>query len=182
MKRSTLMLIVLATLLLSVQVEASKSDDFGSIVKMIEQFYNVKHTGVPFVAKAGIKVFSTAARIKGGTAKQIAEAGSVKVAVFENQSFNTRSDFTRFRTMLNENLRDSWTPLVQTLSSTDRDQCYVFIREAGEKFNVVVITIESQDGTVVQVTVSPKNLLLLLKDPEGMGKSISDEATTTDQD
>ena len=182
MKSSKLPLLVIATVLFSVRIVVAGSDDFGSIVKVIERFYNVKHTGIPFVAKAGIKVGSTVARVKGGTARRIAEAGSVKVAVFENQSFDAGSDFTRFRTILNETLRDSWTPLVQTLSATDHDQCYVFLREAGDKFHVLVITIESKDATVVQVTVSPQNLLLLLKDPEGMGKSISDEATTYDQE
>ena len=66
---------------------------------MIEQFYGVKHNGIPFLAKAGMKVATTAARIKGGQAKRIAEAGSIKLAVFENQEFN--GDFTKFRTSLN---------------------------------------------------------------------------------
>ena len=42
--------------------------DFNSVVKMIEQFYGVKHIGIPFLAKAGMKVATTAARIKGGQA------------------------------------------------------------------------------------------------------------------
>src|ERR687890_469703 len=110
----------------------AKDDDFKSVVKMIEKFYGVKHQGIPFLAKAGMKVATTAARIKGGTARRIAEAGSVKVAIFE-------------------------------------DQAYIFVREAGDKFNVLVITIAQREGTVVQVTLSPKNLALLMKDPEGTG-------------
>src|SRR5215207_4331189 len=66
----------------------ANGDDFNSVVKMIEQFYRVKHVGIPFLAKAGMKVATTAARIKGGEAKRIAEAGSVKLAVFEDQDFN----------------------------------------------------------------------------------------------
>lgn len=31
----------------------AKGDDFKSVVKMIEQFYGVKHQGIPFLAKAG---------------------------------------------------------------------------------------------------------------------------------
>ena len=55
---------------------AVKGDDFGSVVKMIEQFYRVKHQGIPFFAKAGMKAATTAARLKGGAARQLAEAGS----------------------------------------------------------------------------------------------------------
>lgn len=158
----------------------AKGDDFKSVVQMIEQFYGVKHQGIPFLAKAGMKVARTAARIKGGAAKRIAEAGSIKLAVFENQEFN--GEFSKFRTTLNAALTASWMPLVQTLSAAGEEQTYIFLREAGEKFNVLVITIAQRDATVVQVTLSPKNLALLMKDPEGTGRAITEEATIIDQE
>jgi len=127
-----------------------------------------------------MKVARTAARIKGGTAKRIAEAGSIKLAVFENQAFD--GELTKFRSTLNAALNDTWMPLVQTLSATNEEQVYIFLREAGEKFNVLVITIAERDATVVQVTLSPKNLALLMKDPEGTGKAITEEATIIDQE
>ena len=167
-------------LLLAPHVVQAKGDDFNSVVKMIEQFYGVKHEGIPFLAKAGMKVARTAARIKGGEAKRIAEAGSIKLAVFENQDFN--GEFTKFRSTLNAALNQTWSPLVQTLSATDGEQVYIFMREAGDKFNVLVITIAQRDATVVQVTLSPKNLALLMKDPEGTGKAITEEATIIDQE
>jgi hypothetical protein len=47
---------------------------------------------------------------------------------------------------------------------------------------VLVITIEQRDATVVQVTLSQKNLALLLKDPEGTAAAITQEATINDQE
>jgi hypothetical protein len=158
----------------------AKGDDFNSVVKMIEQFYGVKHEGIPFLAKAGMGVARTAARIKGGTAKQIAEAGSIKLAVFEDQTF--AGDFMKFRGTLNAALSDTWTPLVQNLSGTSAEQNYIFTREVGEKFNVLLISIEQREATVLQVTLSPKNFLRLLKDPEGTGKALAEEATLIDQE
>jgi hypothetical protein len=149
-------------------------------VKLIEHFYGVKHQGIPFLAKAGMKVTTTAAKIKGGSARRLAEAGSVKVAFFEDQTF--AGDFTRFRSSLNAALSQTWTPLIQTLSATDKEQTYIFVREADAKYNVLVITIEQREATVVQVTLSPQNLLLLMKDPEGTGKNITQEATIIDQE
>jgi len=171
--------VVMSLLLAAVAVQA-KGDDFNSVVKMIEQFYGVKHQGIPFLAKAGMGVARTAARIKGGEARRIAEAGSVKLAVFEDQDFN--GEFTKFRGTLNSALNATWSPLVQTLSATDGEQVYIFVREAGEKFNVLLVTIDKRDATVIQVTLSPKNLALLMKDPEGTGKAISEEATLIDQE
>lgn len=180
MKAIATRILVAAMILTTANVVHAKGDDFNSVVKMIEQFYHVKHVGIPFLAKAGMKVATTAARIKGGEAKRIAEAGSVKLAVFENQDFN--GDFVKFRSSLNQALNVTWMPLVQTLSADDEEQVYIFLKDAGDKFNVLVITIEQRDATVVQVTLSPKNLARLLKDPEGTGKAITEEATISDQE
>jgi hypothetical protein len=180
MKAIAIRTLVVAMLLTTANVVQAKGDDFNSVVRMIEQFYRVKHVGLPFLARAGMKMATTAARMKGGEAKRIAEAGSVKLAVFEDQAFN--GDFTKFRGSLNEALNLTWMPLVQTLSPKDAEQVYIFLKDAGDKFNVLVITIEQRDATVVQVTLSPKNLALLLKDPEGTGKAITQEATINDQE
>src|SRR5215813_1834534 len=122
--------IVIALVLFSIPVYAS-GDDFNSVVKMIERFYRVKHQGIPFLARAGMKIGTTAARIKGGEAKRIAEAGSIKLAVFEDQAFN--GDFTKFRASLNGALNDTWMPLIQTLSAQGADQNYIYLRTTGEK-------------------------------------------------
>jgi hypothetical protein len=175
----TKIFIAVALVMFATPVQA-KDDDFKSVVKMIEQFYRVKHQGIPFLAKAGMKVATTAARIKGGQAKRIAEAGSIKLAVFEDQDFN--GDFIKFRASLNGTLSLTWIPVIQTLSATTEDQTYIFLRSTGEKFNVLVITIAQRDATVVQATLSPKNLALLMKDPEGTGKAITEEATILDQE
>jgi hypothetical protein len=182
MKRiaSKIFIAVFVVCFTSLPVVHAKGDDFNSVVKMIEDFYRVKHVGIPFLAKAGMKVGTTAARIKGGTAKRLAEAGSIKLAVFENQEFN--GDFAKFRSSLNEALNVSWMPLIQTLSAAGEEQTYIFLRNAGDKTNVLVITIDGRDATVVQVTLSAKNLALLLKDPEGTGKAITEEATLIDQE
>lgn len=180
MKAIATRILVITLTLTTANTAAAKGDDFNSVVKMIEQFYRVKHVELPFLAKAGMKVATTAARIKGGQAKRIAEAGSLKLAVFEDQNFN--GDFIKFRNSLNEALNVTWMPLIQTLSATNEEQLYIFLKDAGEKFNVLVITIEQRDATVVQVTLSPRNLALLLKDPEGTGKAITEEATINDQE
>lgn len=180
MKAIATTILIVAFVLTPANVALATGDDFNSVVKMIEQFYRVKHEGLPFLAKAGMKVATTAARIKGGDAKRIAEAGSVKLAVFEDQKFD--GDVIKFRSSLNEALNVTWMPLIQTVSATDQEQVYIFLKDAGDKFNVLVITIDQRDATVVQVTLSPRNLALLLKDPEGTGKAITQEATINDQE
>ena len=180
MKAIATSILLVVMVLTTAIVAQAKGDDFNSVVKMIEQFYRVKHVGLPFLAKAGMKVATTAARIKGGEARRLAEAGSIKLAVFEDQEFD--GEVVKFRSSLNEALNVTWMPLVQTLSAAENEQVYIFLKDAGDKFNVLVITIDQRDATVVQVTLSPKNLALLLKDPEGTGKAITQEATINDQE
>jgi len=158
----------------------AKGDDFDSVVKMIEQFYGVKHESLPFLAKAGLKVVGAAAKVRGGDMKRFAEAGSIKVATFEDQDF--KGEFIAFRKSLNDAMSSTWMPLIQTFSATDEEQTYIFLREKVDKFNVLVVVIEQREATVVQATVSPKNVALLMRDPEQGAKAIAKEATITDQE
>jgi hypothetical protein len=158
----------------------AKGDDFKAAVKLVERFYGVKHKSIPFLARAGMKTATTVARIAGGPKRQLAEAGSIQVAYFEDQDFNPSGGLASFKATMNAVL-GSWSPLLHVASGKDEGQTHVYLRETGEKFNVLVVTIDGREGCVVQVTVSPKTLAILLKDPDEMGRAITAEATTDDQ-
>lgn len=181
-KLTTLLLAAVLVSLVHTSNAFAKGDEFGDVVKAIERFYHVKHKGIPFLAKAGIKTATVAARIAGGTKRRIAEAGSVKVAYFENQDFKSTDGFNSFKTMMNAMLAQSWSPLVQTLAPKDNEQTYVYLREQGAKFNVLVINLGHNEGSVIQVTLSPKALAALMKDPDEMGQTITAEAITDDEE
>lgn len=161
-------------------IAQAKGDDFNAAVKVVERFYGVKHKSIPFLARAGIKTATTVARIAGGQKRQIAEAGSVQVAYFEDQDFNPIAGFANFKATMNGVL-GSWSPLIQVASGKDEEQTHVYLRETGEKFNILVVTLDRREGCVVQITVSPKTLATLLKDPDDMGRAITADATTEDQ-
>jgi len=156
----------------------AKGDNFNDVVKVIERFYRVKHKGIPFLARAGMKTAVTAARIAGGSKRRLAEVGSVKVAYFEDQEFSSGNGPTAFRAAMNTALAESWNPLIQVMSPKDEEQVYIFLRDEGEKYKVLVITIERRDASVVQVTLSPSTLKKLIQDPNDMGRAINAEATT----
>jgi len=163
-----------------IDIVQARGDDFNAAVKTIERFYGVKHTSIPLLARAGIKTASAVARIAGGPKRQIAEAGSVRVAFFEDQDFSSKVGVATFKATMNAVL-GSWSPLVQVASGRDEEQTHVYLRENGEKFNVLVVTLDRREGCVVEITVSPRTLALLLKDTDGMGRAITEEATTDDQ-
>lgn len=155
-------------------------DGFNDAVKLIEQFYHVKHQSIPLLARAGMKAVRTAARIKGGEYKQIAEAGSVRVAFFEDQNFDSRGQIASFKASMQTALEREWSTLVQTLAPKDEEQTYIYVRDAGNKFHVLVVTIERHEATVVQATVAPEVLAQLMRDPNEMGKTLTQDATIKD--
>lgn len=158
----------------------AKGDDFGSVVKLIERFYHVKHKSIPLLARASMKAATTAMRIKGGEYKRLAEVGSAKVVFFEDQDFDSRGGMTSFKTSLTTAMSETWSPLIQTLAPKDEEQTYIFVRNAGAKFNVLVVTIERREAVVVQVDLKPDTLAMLLREPNEMGKEITSDATRDD--
>jgi hypothetical protein len=155
-------------------------DGFNDAVKAIEQFYHVKHQSIPLLARAGMKAMRTTARIKGGDYKRLAEAGSIRLALFEDQDFDSRGQIATFKASMQSILSANWSPLVQTLAPKNEEQTYIYLRGAGEKFHILVITIERHDATVVQATIAPEVLAQLMKDPNDMGKALTEDATIND--
>lgn len=181
MKAKLTILVIAAVVTCSFRASATAgSDGFSAAIKTIEQFYHVKHKSLPFLARAAVKAMTTAAKIRGGDYKRIAEAGSIRVAYFEDQTFNSRGQIATFKASLQSTLSPSWSPVVQNMAPQDEEQSHIYLREAGDKFHVLVITIARREGTVVQATLSPDALASLMRDPDQMGKAITDEATTSD--
>jgi hypothetical protein len=158
----------------------ARGDGFNEAVRTIEQFYHVKHQNIPLPARAGMKAVRTAARIKGGEYKRLAEAGSIRVAFFEDQNFDSRGQIAGFKAALQSTLIAEWSPLVQTLAPKNEEQTYIYLRDAGAKFSILVVTIERHEATVVLAAVTPEILAELMKDPGDMGKALTDDATIND--
>lgn len=181
MTRRLPMIVMLVALVMTQPFAVSADrDGFNQAVRAIEQFYHVKHQNIPLLARAGIKAVRTAAKIRGGQYKQIAEAGSVRVAFFEDETFDSRGQIATFKGLVQQALAGDWSALVQTLSPKSEEQTYVYVRDAGKNFSVLVITIEKHEATVVQATVAPQALADLMKSPDEMGKALTDEATISD--
>lgn len=180
MKKPLAFSLMVLALLSFVPFTEAKGDGFGEVVNLIEHFYHVKHQGIPLLARAGMKSVTTIARISGGRRRQLAEAGSVKVAYFEDQDFQSSGSYTSFKSSMNAALT-GWSPLIHSASFKDEEQSYIYIRNLGEKFSVMVVTIDRREAFVVQMNISPQNLAKLMQEPDEMGRTITSEATTDDQ-
>jgi len=164
-------LLASALLLVSLPV-AAKNVEMSDVVKLIETHYGVKHRGVPVLAKMGIKT----GQIIANQLTHYAEYGSVKFVYFEDQDFTPRIAVD-FASAMRGEMRPAWEPLVEVRLAQDSEQTYIYTREAGKFFRVLVVTIGARDATVVQAEVAPHKLMLLLKDPDTAGRTLTGEAS-----
>ena len=153
---------------------AAKGAGFNEAVKLIESHYGVKHKSLPLLARAGIKATGVVAR----RLTRYAEYGSVKLATFEDQDFSAPRGRTDFATSMRNTLQPDWMPLVQVRAQQDAEQTYIYTKEAGKFFKVLVINIGQRDATAVEMSVDARNLLLLMRDPDSMGQTLTDEAAS----
>ena len=135
------------------------------MVKAIEQFYHVKHQSIPLLARAGMKAVRTAARIKGGEYKQIAEAGSVRVAFFEDQNFDSRGQIATFKASMQTTLAQNGHSWSRPWRQRTRSRLTSTFAKPATSSTCWSSTIERHEATVVQATVAPECLAQLMKDP-----------------
>lgn len=146
---------------------AKDGADFGDVVKLIERHYGARHRGIPLIARAGIGVARKLTRY--------GEYGSFKLAVFEDQDFSADAR-GQLQARLRAAMEPFWSPLVQVRAERDSEQTYVYARDAGKFFKILVVSIQPRDATVVQADISPQKLALLMKDPDSAAKTVTDEA------
>src|SRR5947209_16014075 len=131
-RRLIQILMLLALLSLAQVSAAAQTGDYNAVVKLVENFYHVKHKGLPLIARVGMKV------------ARPSEVKSFKLATFENQGFSSAGQ-SDFHAAMKRTLGADWQPLVQIRSRANGEQTYVFTRDAGERIIVLVVTIERRD-------------------------------------
>lgn len=157
---------------LAPRAAAAKGTDFGGVVKLIESHYRVKHRAMPILARMGVK----ASRIVVSLTRY-SEYGSIKFAVFEDQDFSAPAGGADFAAVLHAALDPEWRPLVRVRTAGDAEQTYIYTRWSGKFFKILVVTIGRRDGVAVQLDVAPDKLAKLVRDPESIGQTLTDEAT-----
>ncbi len=166
MKRLIASTLVFVALLAVAPVAQAKGDDFGTVVKTVEQFYQVKHKSLPFFARVALKGLGVFGHIPVGSTRILKDAGSLKVAYFEDQEFHSSGTFERFRASIDAVLKNTWTPTVQVTRPKHHEQTYIYVRHAGEKVKVMIVNIAEREAGVVQFTLSPKNLAKFIRSDE----------------
>lgn len=159
----TVVAFVVAVAMVSGASQTVRADDpeFDALARHLKLRYNARRVSIPFLGLASFFV------------KIVRPAGveSFKVAIFEDLSFSPGTGDSDLRAAMRNVLSPEWQPLVR-VRSAGGEQVYVYVREAGENFKLMVLTIDRTDAVVARVKVSPKKLSEFLNNPRILGISL----------
>jgi hypothetical protein len=95
-----------------------------------------------------------------------AGAKHIDLAVFENLDLEGR---LRAGT-IERAVGASWTPFIRVRSDRNRETVYVYLRQVGHDWKLLLVAAERAEATVVQLLLNPDGLARWMADPEGCAR------------
>ncbi len=156
--------LVLSVVFVSAALPVSAKDDgYNSIVRHLKTHYSAKKVGIPFMwlAKLAVKVVKPAG------------VKSFSVTIFEDLKFRRDTLDTEMQAVMRNSMSEEWAPILR-VRTRDREQAYMYMREAGENVRIMLVTIDNDQAVVVRAKLNPDKLAEFLDDPKIFGISLGD--------
>ena len=134
--------------------------EFNGVVHAIEDHYGVRHMRIPFLSFA----MSFAARPAG--------VSGIRLAVFEDFHPSSASMHTSASTsedlqhVVEHSLGPDWRLFVRTRTQDDSDDVLIYVNLGEGKLQMMIVTIEPDEATVVEMNLSARALRRWLKEPK----------------
>jgi len=157
--------LILGALLALPAVARGKDRAFDEIVHRIESYYHKRP-----VRLMGLASFvASHARPEG--------VKNMKLAVFEDLEQNPPgSDFNSF---LDGVAGPEFQPFVRVLSNRDGERTYVYAKEAGDSWELLVIDLEQGEACVIQMQMKPEAMTDWFDEPARQARSSAHEAASS---
>ena len=125
---------------------AATDDDFGQIVNRMETRYHVRRNYRFLMGLAGMTVRMT----------HIAGARDLKMALFVDQRLEAGGAGLD-EVVLSMGAR-GWQPLVRSFDRRSGEHTFIYARNQGKNLRVLLVTVEPDEGVVLEVTVEQDKL------------------------
>ena len=126
---------------------AAAADDFSQIVNEVEARYHVHRNYRFLMGLAGMTVRMT----------HIAGARDLRAALFADQHFDATGD--ELDALLWSVGAHDWQPLVRSFDRRSGEHTFIYARHQGRDLRVLLVTVEPNEGVVLEVTVNQQKLL-----------------------
>ena len=145
-----------AALLLSAAVLCAASAqavdrEFSDVVRVISEECHARPTRIPLFGM--VNAFAAVVHPAG--------AKHVDLALFENLN---PEDRPRAGT-IQRAVGGSWTPFIHVRSNRDRETVYVYMRQSGRDWKLLLVSLERNEATVVQLLLDADGLARWMADP-----------------
>jgi len=152
---------LLGVFLIASSAAFAADGEFDYVVKAIEHYYGVKRTHIPLM---GVANFALKVAHPGG-------ASGFHLAIFEDlRSSSDYSDQLELDRFMDGVTLRGLSPMVRTHSRRSGESTYIFAGEAGKSTEMMIVTFEPNQATVIEVKVDFQTLLRTINHPEGAGK------------
>lgn len=154
--------IVIALLFTFITATATaKPDPYQSVVSHLKKRYNAKQMRLPFViglASLGARIYTKGA-VKG-----------LKVAIFKEQNFTETIKDPGFESVF-RTFDAEWMPMIRFYSRKQLQRTYLYAKEVGKDFQIIVTTLQPDTAVVLTVKLNPAQLAKFIEQHSG-GQSI----------
>lgn len=96
---------------------------------------------------------------------------NIQLAIFEDLDSSRHPADPDFDTFMQEIVAPDFHPFVRVRSRRDGEQTFVYARELGQDFELLVVTLERDEACVVQMRVNPEQMSKWVDDPPAMSRN-----------
>lgn len=126
--------------------------EFSDVVRAISDECHARPTHIPFFGM--VNAFTAVVHPAG--------AKHIDLAVFENLDPRDRPRAGAIQRAVGS----SWTPFIHVRSARDRETVYVYMRQVGPDWKLLLVSMERAEATVVQLLLDADGLARWISDPE----------------
>lgn len=140
--------------------------EFKSVVNAIETEYNTKHVRIPMLKLASF--YLRTAGTPGTSGFQLAVFDHLDLSSDDASSEDFEQKVTRA-------LGANWHPVVRVRSHGENKFTVIYASTDEKKMKMMIIALQPENATVVQVTLKESDLKKWIKDPEKAAENASDD-------
>ncbi len=148
MKTIARSIVILLTFTFITAAVAAKPDPYKSVVNHLKKRYNAKQMRLPFViglASFGARIYTKGA-VKG-----------LKVAIFKEQNFTETIKDPGFESVF-RTFDATWTPMIRSYSRKQLQRTYLYAKEVGKDYQIMVTSLQPDTAVVLTVKINPAQL------------------------
>lgn len=159
--------LIFGALLALPAVASGKDRAFDEIVRRIGSYYHKRP--LPLMGLASFA--ANRARPEG--------VRNMKLAIFEDLDTSQNPPDSNFDSFLQDAAGAEFQPFVRVLSNRDHERTYVYAKEAGDSWELLVVDIEQDEACVIQMQLKPEAMAEWLDEPARQARSSAHEAESS---